>query len=670
VGGLYIGPAFRLFLVDISIMEGLSEAAERLPARESQALKKVIRLYEDRKLPQALQAADKLLLACPDQPEALCSKALILQAQNQLSEALNLAKSVLMKNLSNVVCWHTLGQLKQNDHQYREALKHMTQAYRLSPESHIIQRDFSLLHLQLRNFEAFREVRLKALLARPSVGISWVAYSVSEFLCGHWDKAVEVIDSMLKSLGTQLSPVEISEVMLYRAFVLETAGKLHESASYLTENERFLLDKVELKEAQARIYLRLEQLANAADAIYSLLERNPENSDYHRMLHDLSRASGIPPADVYTELAEKYPKAHLVQRLPLNYTAAEALEPLLYAYISQRLRSGVPSLPADLKSLYADPAKAALLEKVLESMGKCMQEGSVLGPESREVETPSVFFWLLCLQAAHYKRGKRLELALETVNRAIAHTPTIPDAYVLKGRVLKHLNALETAAESLDSARQLDLADRYLNNKAAKYYLRANNLGRARELLTLFSKEQGVLNVHEMQNMWYELEVAEAHIRLGQWAPAAEELKFVEQQFAEIYEDQNDFHLYCFRKMTLLAYLKMLKFEDELYGQPRYCRAAKGLLKCYLADRNTVPKAKAVEAALKLVKLHGRDAGALALCLSVFAEEQKMLLVLKCLIKLQSLRHPSLPDLLTSAETQLSSAPLAVQGVWQQVWRA
>lgn len=657
-------------LVDISVMEGLSEAAERLPARESQALKKVIRLYEDRKLPKALQAAEKLLLACPDQPELLCSKALVLQAQGQLPEALELAKSVLMKNLSNVICWHTLGQLKQNDHQYKEALKHMTQAYRLSPDSHIIQRDFSLLHLQLRHFESFREVRLQALLARPSVGMSWVAYSVAEFLCGHWDKAVEVVDSLLKSLGAQLSPVEVSEIMLFRAFVLETAGKRQESVCYLSENERFLLDKVALKEAQARIYLHLEQIANAADAIYSLLERNPENSDYHSMLHALSRASGIPPADVYTELAEKYPKAHLVQRLPLDYTAAEALEPLLFAYISQRLRSGVPSLPADLKSLYADPEKAALLEKVLEGMGRSMQEGSTLSPGCSEREAPSVFFWLLCLLAAHYKAGKRWELALETVDRAIAHTPTVPDAYVLKGKILKRLNSLENAAESLNSARQLDLADRYLNNKAAKYYLRTNNIAKARELLALFSKEQGVLNVHEMQNMWYELEVAEAHIRLQQWAPAAEELKFVEQQFSEIYEDQNDFHLYCFRKMTLLSYLKMLKFEDELYGQPRYCRAAKGLLKCYLADKGTVLKAKAVEVALKLLKLHERDADALALCYSVFAEEQKMMLVLKCLTKLQSLRHPSLPDLLASAEAQLSLAPVVVQGVWQQVWRA
>jgi hypothetical protein len=186
--------------------------------------------------------------------------------------------------------------------------------------------------------------------------------------------------------------------------------------------------------------------------------------------------------------------------------------------------------------------------------------------------------------------------------------------------------------------------------------------------MCLFSKEQGVLNVHEMQNMWYELEVAEANIRLQEWSQAAEELKFVDLQFAEIYEDQNDFHLYCFRKMTLLVYLKMIKFEDELYGQQRYCRAGKGLLRCYLADRNTVAKAKAVEVALKLLQLHDKDADAMTLCLSVFTEEQKYLLVLKCLAKLQSLRHPSLPQLLASAQVQLPSAPVVVQGVWQQVW--
>ena len=649
-------------------MEGLSEAAERLPVRESQALKKIIRLYDDRKLPKALQAAEKLLLSCPDQPETICAKALILQAQGKLAEALDLAKAVLMKNLGNVMCWHTSGQLKQSEHQYKEALKHMTQAYRLSPESHIIQRDFGMLHLQLRHYEPFRDVRLKTLLARPSMGISWVAYSVAEFLCGHWDKAVEVIDSMLKSLGAQLSPVETSEVMLYRAYVLETAGKLQDATSYLNENERYMLDKVGLKEAQARIYLRLEQYANAADVIYSLLERNPENSEYHGWLRDLSRASGISPTDLYTELAEKYPTAHLIQRLPLDYASAEAFEPLLVAYISQRLRSGVPSLHADLKSLYADSEKAAILDRVLESMASCMQTQGKLTAECQQIEAPSVLFWLIYLRAAHYDKEKRYELAYETVEQAIAHTSTIPDVYTLKGRILKHRNDLEQAAETVNVGRQLDLADRYLNNKSAKYYLRANNTAKAKELMGLFSKEQGVLNVHEMQNMWYELEIAEANIRLQEWSQAAEELKFVDLQFAEIYEDQNDFHLYCFRKMTLLVYLKMIKFEDELYGQQRYCRAGKGLLRCYLADRNTVTKAKAVEVALKLLQLHDKDADAMTLCFSVFTEEQKYLLVLKCLAKLQSLRHPSLPQLLASAQMQISSAPVVVQGVWQQVW--
>lgn len=68
--------------------------------------------------------------------------------------------------------------------------------------------------------------------------------------------------------------------------------------------------------------------------------------------------------------------------------------------------------------------------------------------------------WLL----QHYDAiGDRLR-ALELVEEAIAHTPTVADLYLFKGRVLKHLGRLWEASDVLDFARKLDLSDRYLNS--------------------------------------------------------------------------------------------------------------------------------------------------------------------------------------------------------------
>lgn len=46
----------------------------------------------------------------------------------------------------------------------------------------------------------------------------------------------------------------------------------------------------------------------------------------------------------------------------------------------------------------------------------------------------------------------------------------------------------------------------------------------------------------------------------------------VVKQFADMSEDQFDFHTYCVRKMTLRAYIAMLRMEDALYGHASYSK--------------------------------------------------------------------------------------------------
>ena len=47
------------------------------------------------------------------------------------------------------------------------------------------------------------------------------------------------------------------------------------------------------------------------------------------------------------------------------------------------------------------------------------------------------------------------------------------------------------------------------------------------------------------------------------------------QHFSEIIEDQFDFHTYCMRKMTLRAYVGLLRLEDVLRQHPFYYKAAR-----------------------------------------------------------------------------------------------
>lgn len=75
--------------------------------------------------------------------------------------------------------------------------------------------------------------------------------------------------------------------------------------------------------------------------------------------------------------------------------------------------------------------------------------------------------------------------------------------------------------------------------------------------------------------MWYQTEAGLAHFRLGKLGEALKKAHEVDKHFEEITEDQFDFHTYCMRKMTLCAYMRLLRLEDVLRSHQFYFKAAK-----------------------------------------------------------------------------------------------
>lgn len=75
------------------------------------------------------------------------------------------------------------------------------------------------------------------------------------------------------------------------------------------------------------------------------------------------------------------------------------------------------------------------------------------------------------------------------------------------------------------------------------------------------------------------------YARADTYKPSAQALKMflhVFKHFEDFQEDQFDFHTYCLRKMTLRAYVEMLRMEDELYHHIYYSKAAWGAVETYL----------------------------------------------------------------------------------------
>jgi hypothetical protein len=56
----------------------------------------------------------------------------------------------------------------------------------------------------------------------------------------------------------------------------------------------------------------------------------------------------------------------------------------------------------------------------------------------------------------------------------------------------------------------------------------------------------------------------------------------VVKHFEDFHEDQFDFHSYCVRKVTLRAYLDVLRYEDHIWGEEYYRQAAESIIRIYL----------------------------------------------------------------------------------------
>lgn len=77
-------------------------------------------------------------------------------------------------------------------------------------------------------------------------------------------------------------------------------------------------------------------------------------------------------------------------------------------------------------------------------------------------------------------------------------------------------------------------------------------------------------NAHDLQTMWYEIETAQAYLRLGQTAPALRWFHFIHTHYDEIFEDQFDFYTFSLKKFNLRYFLEVCRHEDSLRGNQKY----------------------------------------------------------------------------------------------------
>ncbi|XP_069457340.1 N-alpha-acetyltransferase 16, NatA auxiliary subunit isoform X14 [Ovis canadensis] len=443
-------------------------------------------------------------------------KGLTLNCLGKKEEAYEFVRKGLRNNVKSHVCWHVYGLLQRSDKRYDEAIKCYRNALKLDKDNLQILRDLSLLQIQMRDLEGYRETRYQLLQLRPTQRASWIGYAVAHHLLKDYEMALKLLEEFRQTQQVPPSKIdyEYSELILYQNQVMREADLFQESLEHIETYEKQVCDKLLVEEIKG---------------------------------------------EKFRELMDKF--------LRVNFS------------------KGCPPLFTTLKSLYYNTEKVSIIQELVTNYETSLKTCDFFSPyENGEKEPPTTLLWVQYFLAQHFDKLGQYSLALDYINAAIASTPTLIELFYMKAKIYKHMGNLREAVKWMDEAQSLDTADRFINSKCAKYMLRANMIKEAEEMCSKFTREgtSAMENLNEMQCMWFQTECISAYQRLGRYGDALKKCHEVERHFSEITDDQFDFHTYCMRKMTLRAYVDLLRLEDILRRHGFYFKAARSAIEIYL----------------------------------------------------------------------------------------
>eukprot|EP00475_Leptophrys_vorax_P035353 TRINITY_DN5816_c0_g1_i4.p1 TRINITY_DN5816_c0_g1~~TRINITY_DN5816_c0_g1_i4.p1 ORF type:complete len:831 (-),score=257.18 TRINITY_DN5816_c0_g1_i4:88-2580(-) len=568
-------------------------ADQTLPQKFNNLFKQVVRCYEQKQYKKGLKSAEQVLKKYPNHGETLAMKGLILNCiDGKKAEAEDYIRVGLKNNIKSHVCWHVYGLLHRSNRNYAEAIKCYLNALRIDVDNQQILKDLSLLQVQMRDMSGFAETRRKILVLKSNNKGNWFAYAIGQHLAGDYKQALELLQSYEKTVEPSKDQFdyEQSEMYLYKNLVIEESGDLEGALKDLDDIDKFVCDKLGLKEKKASLLLRLGKLEEAQQLYSHLIDINPDCLDYHRGLHSalgwtvpLNEAQVKHFVELYSDLKAKHPKVNQIDRIPLDFLGGQGFAERVESYLIKRLRKGIPSLFRDLRPLYANSQKKAVIDGLVKKFLGNLRAVSKFSVTDEAEEAPSALLWTLLYAAHHFDFLRQPQDALAVIDEAIAHTPTSMDLYLEKARIFKHGGDHTRAYIWADQARSLDLADRYLNTVCVKYAWRAHEVQKAEQTAGLFLKDgDRLVSLFEMQAMWYEWAAGKAYLQMEQYGKALKKLTAIQKHYEDMHEDQFDFHTYCLRKMTLRAYVDCLRFEDTIRDHKFFRRASKTVVEIYL----------------------------------------------------------------------------------------
>jgi peptide alpha-N-acetyltransferase len=610
--------------------------SQRLARNDDQKFGQIVVCYERKQYDKGHKLAEEILKRNPDHGETEAMKGLLYNCQNNRTEAYNWVKQGLKHNIRSHVCWHVYGLIYRSDRNYKEAAKCYMNSQRINPNNLNLLRDLGYLQLQLRNYDGYVRTRREILNKKPSLRSNWVAAAMAHYHAKEYATTFDIISKGNEMETEGVADAEIGELLVLQMECLAKQGKYEEGLAHIDKVEKQVVHKltVQQKRAEFLTCMGASRAEEAKKAWMALLEDEPENFQYHCGLQTvvldldpetsekmfrltalklpctelgLSEKQQADLLDLYNNtpelVADKYSKV-AVRKIKFSLLEGDALLEQVETHIREGLSRGAPALYIDVcaaimlpdageqgrkrpvknvTAFKAHKITRALQDDYLPKQIASLTKGSTFAGES-EVQPPTALLWALFLKCVLHEMSGELEDALLYANECQNHTPTGTDFFMKKARILKKMGNMEGAARVADDGRAHDLQDRYVNNKATRYLLRAGMMKEAQANMMLFARHEGDPQqyLHEMQTSWYELEAGEAWCIQRQFGQALKKFYSVQQHFSDYIEDMFDFHSFAVRKSTLRAHIDASGMQERVLGHPYFQRATEGALKVFL----------------------------------------------------------------------------------------
>eukprot|EP00042_Codosiga_hollandica_P030311 m.175612 g.175612 ORF g.175612 m.175612 type:complete len:807 (+) comp53323_c0_seq2:80-2500(+) len=472
-------------------------SAPGLPSKEAGIFKRLIKFFDDRKYKDVLRMARQIMSnsACQNHPETLCLKGIALINLDQKAEGQEAVKRGLALGIKSALCWHMFGVMHRHERTYVEAIKAYSQAVKLDKNVGQYYKEMSNMYLLLRDFEGYYQTRKKLLQERPNIVSNWCEFAFAAYVRKDYDETDAILTNFTKinksddvhALGELLSFHVV--VLTEKAVASQNTDHFQAAFDFLTKHNAQIQDTAFRLESTAFLSAQLADRERAEAAHRALLAFNAENVDYFKRYHKLvfpdASADEARILAFYDQLTTDFPKSRVAKRLVLEHASGAEFEARITPYLHTGLTKGAPPLYTSLASLFAVPAKAGIIQRIVEQFHADLTQAP---PAASTSELPCTLVWAKYFLARLYDDQGKHAAALEMLNSAIQHTPTLLELYTAKAKVYKHAGCPEGAAFWQNHARELDTADKYLGSKAAKYALLNGDLKHADYIMGLFCR--------------------------------------------------------------------------------------------------------------------------------------------------------------------------------------